>query len=110
MGNSNRYVAWGHSQGGQAALFAGMIAKTYAPELQLIGVAAAAPATDLATLMTDDLHTMGGRNLTAMSIWSWAKVLGVSREELVAPAAIPTVNALAEQCIEGAFDLYVREK
>jgi acetyl esterase/lipase len=108
--NSNRFAVWGHSQGGQASLFTGMIAKTYAPELQLVGVAAAAPATDLATLMTDDLNTMGGRNLTAMTIWSWSKVFGASMEEVVAPAAIPTVNALAEQCIEGAFDLYVREK
>ena len=32
-------------------MFTGMIAKTYAPELQLVGVAAAAPATDLATLV-----------------------------------------------------------
>ena len=48
---SNRFAVWGHSQGGQASLFTGMIAKTYAPELQLVGVAAAAPATDLATLV-----------------------------------------------------------
>ena len=108
--NSNRFAVWGHSQGGQASLFTGLIAKTYAPELQLVGVAAAAPATDLATLMTDDLNTMGGRNLTAMTIWSWSRVYGAAMEEVVAPAAISTVNALAEQCIEGAFDLYVREK
>jgi acetyl esterase/lipase len=108
--NSNRFAVWGHSQGGQASLFTGMIAKSYAPELQLVGVAAAAPATDLATLMTDDLNTMGGRNLTAMTIWSWSRVYGASMEEVVAPGAIPTVNALAEQCIEGAFDIYVREK
>src|ERR1700748_543989 len=44
--NSPRYAVWGHSQGGQAALFTGIIAKSYAPELQLVGVAAAAPATD----------------------------------------------------------------
>ena len=31
----NRFVVWGHSQGGQAALFTGMIAKDYAPELEL---------------------------------------------------------------------------
>ena len=37
--NSSRFVVWGHSQGGQAALFTGMIAKRYAPELQLLGVA-----------------------------------------------------------------------
>ncbi|MGB7042020.1 MAG: alpha/beta fold hydrolase [Xanthobacteraceae bacterium] len=108
--NSTRYTVWGHSQGGQAALFTGMIAKAYAPELQLVGVAAAAPATDLAALMTDDLNTAGGRNLTAMTMWSWARVFNAPINEVVEPAAMATVNALANECIEGAFDLYVREK
>jgi hypothetical protein len=88
--NSTRYAVWGHSQGGQAALFTGMIAKTYAPELQLLGVAAAAPATDLAALMTADLDTAGGRNLTAMTIWSWSKVFGVPMQNVVEPAAMPS--------------------
>src|SRR5580692_10672729 len=108
--NSTRFAVWGHSQGGQAALFTGMIAKSYAPELQLVGVAAAAPATDLSVLMTDDLNTAGGRNLTAMTIWSWARVFNAPINEVVEPAAMPTVDALANQCIEGAFDLYAREK
>ncbi|HEX4408091.1 MAG TPA: alpha/beta fold hydrolase [Xanthobacteraceae bacterium] len=107
---SNRFTVWGHSQGGQAALFTGMIAKSYAPELHLLGVAAAAPATDLTTLMTDDLDTTGGRNLTAMTIWSWAKVYGADMNAVIEPSAIPTVDALANICIEGAFDIYVREK
>src|SRR5262249_22535089 len=63
----DRVAVWGHSQGGQAALFTGMIVNQYAPELTLVGVAAAAPATDLATLMKDDANTTGGRNLTAMT-------------------------------------------
>ena len=108
--NSTRYAVWGHSQGGQAALFTGMIAKSYAPELQLVGVAAAAPATDLGALMTDDLNTAGGRNITAMTIWSWARVYGAPMDDVIEPAAMPTVSALAEQCIEGAFDLYIRQK
>jgi acetyl esterase/lipase len=87
-----------------------MIAKKYAPELQLLGVAAAAPATDLATLMTDDLNTTGGRNLTAMTIWSWSKVYGADMNKVIASEAIPTVDALANMCIEGAFDIYAREK
>jgi pimeloyl-ACP methyl ester carboxylesterase len=107
---SSRFAVWGHSQGGQAALFTGMIAKSYAPELRLVGVAAAAPATDLTTLMTDDLDTTGGRNLTAMTLWSWSKVYGADMNAVIAPAAIPTVDALANMCIEGAFDIYVREK
>jgi acetyl esterase/lipase len=108
--NSTHYAVWGHSQGGQAALFTGMIARAYAPELQLVGVAAAAPATDLSALMTNDLNTAGGRNLTAMTMWSWARVFNAPINDVVAPAAMPIVDALANQCIEGAFDLYVREK
>ena len=108
--NSTRYAVWGHSQGGQAALFTGMIAKSYAPELQLVGVAAAAPATDLTVLMTDDLNTAGGRNLTAMTMWSWARVFNAPIHEVVEPVAMPIVEALANQCIEGAFDLYIRGK
>src|SRR5580704_5964405 len=45
-GRGKKFVVWGHSQGGHAALFTGIIAKAYAPELELLGVAAAAPATD----------------------------------------------------------------
>jgi acetyl esterase/lipase len=108
--NSTRYAVWGHSQGGQAALFTGMISKSYAPELQLVGVAAAAPATDLSALMTDDLNTAGGRNLTAMTMWSWSRFYGAPIGDVVEPAAMPTVDALANQCIEGAFDLSVRQK
>lgn len=40
-----RWVAYGHSQGGQAALFAAQLAPTWAPELQLIGAVASAPAS-----------------------------------------------------------------
>ena len=73
-GAGARFVVWGHSQGGQAALFTGLSAPAYAPDLQLLGVAAAAPATELSTLMNADLDTSGGRNLTAMTLWSWARV------------------------------------
>jgi acetyl esterase/lipase len=109
MANSTSYAAWGHSQGGQASLFTGMISKSYAPELQLVGVAAAAPATDLATLMTDDLNTSGGRNLTAMTVWSWARVYGAPIDSVIAPAAMLTVDRLATECIESLFDIVLRE-
>lgn len=108
VGNGNRYAVWGHSQGGQASLFTGLISKSYAPELHLVGVAAAAPATELATLMTDDLNTTGGRNLTAMTVWSWDRVFGAPMDKIVAPAAMPTVNRLAEECIESVFDIILR--
>ena len=45
VGNGTRYAVWGHSQGGQAALYAGLMSQSYAPELRLAGIAAAAPGT-----------------------------------------------------------------
>lgn len=110
VGDGNRYAVWGHSQGGQASLFTGLISKSYAPELRLVGVAAAAPATDLATLMTDDLNTSGGRNLTAMTLWSWERVFGAPMEKVVAPDVVPTINRLAGECIESVFDIMLRDE
>ena len=49
-GASNRFAVWGHSQGGHASLYTGELAASYAPDLKLVGVAAAAPATYLAEL------------------------------------------------------------
>jgi len=109
-GGGTRFVVWGHSQGGQAALFTGMIARRYAPELALLGVAAAAPATQLATLMDDDIDTIGGKNITAMTLWSWQRVFAAPMDRIVDPRALPTIDRLAEECIEGPFDLFVRQR
>ena len=109
-GGGTRFVVWGHSQGGQAALFTGMIAKSYAPELRLLGVAAAAPATDLAKLMTDDIDTAGGKNITAMTLWSWQRVYGAPIDKIVDPRATPAINRLAGECIEGPLDLVIRQR
>ena len=44
---SDRYVVWGHSQGGHAAMFSLHIADAWAPELHLMGVVAGAPPSQL---------------------------------------------------------------
>jgi acetyl esterase/lipase len=106
----SRYVVWGHSQGGQAALFTGLLSQSYAPDLQLLGVAAAAPATELETLMNADLDTSGGRNLTAMTLWSWERVYNAPSDAVLDPSAIPVVNRLASECIESIFDILERRQ
>ena len=70
----SRFAVWGHSQGGHAALFTGQMAAGLAPELTLMGVAAAAPATDLARLLEEDLGTKLGNVLAAEALVSWSKV------------------------------------
>ena len=44
-----RYATWGHSQGGHSSVWTGHLGEEYAPELDLLGVAAAAPALDSPT-------------------------------------------------------------
>ncbi|MBB3228227.1 acetyl esterase/lipase [Luteibacter sp. Sphag1AF] len=107
-GAGDRFTVWGHSQGGQAALFTGMLASSYAPELHLLGVAVAAPATDLKALLRDDADTDGGRNVTAMTLWSWQRVYGAPMDRLVATSARPAVDALSNECIESPIDMVER--
>jgi len=94
------FAVWGHSQGGQASLFTGQLAASYAPELKLAGVAAAAPATDLAQLLRDDISTKGGKVLTSFALWSWNRVYDAPLDPVLDPAARPTVDAIAANCIE----------
>lgn len=108
VGGGARFAVWGHSQGGQAALFTGLLAKSYAPELDLVGVAAAAPATDLDALLVADLNTVSGKNLTSMTLWSWSRIFDAPLAPLVAPAAVPTIDQLAGECIESLVDLFER--
>jgi acetyl esterase/lipase len=109
-GGGKKFVVWGHSQGGHAALFTGLIAKSYAPELDLLGVAAAAPATDLATLMNEDIDSVGGKNITAMTLWSWQRVFDARMDKVVDPRAMSAINQLAQECIEGPFDIRIRQR
>lgn len=44
---SSNYVVWGHSEGGQTAMFALNIGQAYAPDLHLKGVVAGAPPSQL---------------------------------------------------------------
>ena len=101
---------WGHSQGGQAVLYAGLLASSYAPDLHVVGVAAAAPATELGKLMQDDENSPGGKNLLAMTLWSWSRVYGAPLSTIVDPAAMPEINRLAGLCLESPIDIRPRKQ
>jgi acetyl esterase/lipase len=97
---SPRFVVWGASQGGQAALFTGQQATSYAPELKLLGVAAAAPATDLKELFEANRNTPFGRILSAYTIDTWSQVYPqLHLDQVVTRAAQPIVKRLAKICI-----------
>ena len=93
-------MVWGHSQGGHASLFTGQLASRYAPELQLIGVAAGAPAPNLKDLFATNIETTVGRILIAMALHSWAGVYDdASLDQIVTPVARPLVGRIARNCL-----------
>ena len=96
---NGNYVVWGHSQGGQAALFAGQIAKSYAPELNLVGVAAAAPPTNMNIELTEPFRSDSGRLLAAYVYYTWSKTYNVPITSIVAPQAVPAVDNAVTKCI-----------
>ena len=94
------FVVWGHSQGGQSAVFTGQLAATYAPELNLLGVAAGGPPSDLIDLFKVNVDTQVGKILVAMAIDSWARVYDdASLDQIVTPSARPIVSRVARNCI-----------
>jgi acetyl esterase/lipase len=109
-GASNRFAVWGHSQGGHAALFTGELAARYAPDLKLVGVAAAAPATYLVQLFDADAPTATGKDLTSMALLSWTRLENVPVTTLVEPAAMPAFEQTARDCIESVPEFEAIEK
>lgn len=99
---SDRVVVWGHSQGGHAALFTGQEAADYAPELEILGVAAGGPVPDLVALFAVNVETDVGRVLIAMAMQAWADTYDAARlDQVVTPAARPVVGRIARNCLYG---------
>jgi predicted esterase len=70
---SNQYVVDGHSQGGQAALFAGELAPAYDGPLTLRGVAAIAPASNV-DLLAPLIPGTPGQGYLVMALYGLAAV------------------------------------
>ncbi len=95
-----RYAVWGHSQGGHAALFAGEMARRYMPDLQLTGVATAAPATEIGALMRADLTEQSGKVLTSFALWSWSQIYNVPLEPVLQDRVRLVFNRIVGECNE----------
>jgi pimeloyl-ACP methyl ester carboxylesterase len=100
----NRVVMWGHSQGGQAVLFAAQDAATYAPELKILAVAAAAPAADLSSLMAAHVNDISGVTIGSYAFPAFASVYGSSvpgakLRNILTPAAIQNLPEMNRLCL-----------
>lgn len=109
---SDRFVAYGHSEGGQAALFAGQLAPVEAPELHLSAVAAMAPSGQLDQIFREDHSTVTGALLGGFLGGSWSRWFadtdgpvpidqGFSTESLFDHASWKLADSIAAACSVG---------
>ncbi|MET0812184.1 MAG: alpha/beta fold hydrolase [Microbacterium sp.] len=96
---SDRLVLWGHSQGGQAALFAAERAGDYAPEFDLEAVAVAAPAADLTDLMGAHLDDISGVTIGSYAFSAFAGIYDLPLDDILTPAAIAIQPQMNELCL-----------
>lgn len=71
-----RFAVWGESQGGHAALWTGQLWSGYAPDLQLVGIAAIVPPTDLHRNFKEGSDLRVRALLTAYTATSWSRYYG----------------------------------
>ncbi len=97
---ADKTVVWGHSQGGHAALWAGQLLTSYAPELDVRGVAALAPASDLVGLVGNLDVVPGGALFASYVLKAYDEVYDdVDFDDYVRPAARVPVREMAERCL-----------
>lgn len=96
---ADRVVLWGHSQGGQAVLFAAQLAREYAPELDVRAAAVAAPATDLASLLRDDIGDVSGVTIGSYAFQAYSTVYDEPLTGILSPHAITALPAMNDLCL-----------
>ncbi|WP_422061004.1 lipase family protein [Sphingopyxis sp.] len=94
------FAVWGESQGGHAALWTAIAARSYAPDLTLVATAAAAPPTDLAANLRDGSDKNARALLLSFTLHSWSTLYGFSMDKIASRTNQGIIRRLAENnCI-----------
>jgi pimeloyl-ACP methyl ester carboxylesterase len=92
-----RMVVWGHSQGGHAALWTGIVGPRYAPDLEICGVAAIAPPANVrnALAMNVEVDKRFGPYLAQ----SYSRFYSdITFEQAVRPEALDAARQIVNLC------------
>lgn len=108
----DRYVTFGHSQGGHASIWTGHLGPEYAPELELLGVAAAAPALNLPEIASAQWNTAVGWVIGSDLIESWPTYYpGLPITSILTTAGQDNDARLAAECVQqSGLEALIREK
>ncbi len=112
---STKYLVWGHSEGGQTAMFAWHIGPTYAPQLHLVGTVAGAPPSQFAFIY-DFLKTSPYRFYLFMAAAGFNAAYGNAKAPLgsvLSPQAEKLLPVLRSGCfntLESKLDKYTLQQ
>jgi acetyl esterase/lipase len=92
-----RAVVWGHSQGGHAALWTGIVGPRYAPDVKIVGVAAIAPVTNIKDILA--INVAVDQRLGPYLARSYSRFYpDVTFEQAVRPEALAASREIATLC------------
>ena len=109
---NNRYATFGHSQGGHSSIWTGHLGADYAPELELVGVAAAAPALNLPEIASAQWSTVVGWVIGSDLIESWPTYYpDLDVDAVLTESGRDAQARLAAECIKlSGLEALAREK
>ncbi|MFD3744260.1 lipase family protein [Nocardia sp. NPDC058633] len=97
---ADRTVVWGHSQGGHAALWAGLLAPTYAPDAGVTAIAAMAPAADITGLTRHLPDVPGGSVFASFVAAAYADTYSdIDLDAYITAPARTLVREMAQRCL-----------
>lgn len=96
----NQFTVFGHSQGGHSALSTAVYTESYAPELKLIAVAAAAPAAELTALFSQQYDKTVAWAIGPDASVSWPLIYpNLPLENILSNQGLKDYKKLAEGCV-----------
>ena len=95
-----RVGLWGHSQGGNSVLWAADLAPRYAPELDIVAVAAAAPAASLPILLSHEWNSVIGSLIGSEVLATWPGTYPGLKLSDITDSSSDEISKMADACVE----------
>ena len=92
-----RMVAWGYSQGGHAALWTGIVGPRYAPDVEILGVAAIAPAANIKKILA--MNVEADKRFGPYLALSYSRFYpDITFEQALRPEAVDAARQIVNLC------------
>ncbi len=93
----DKRMVWGHSQGGHAVLWTGIVGPRYAPDLEILGVAAIAPAANIKNILA--MNVAVDKRFGAYLALSYSRFYpDITFEQAVRPEALDAARQIVNLC------------